>query len=190
MGLWEPGEPAKQGQRRPKPRGMGALQWARQYRNRFFEQILPKAMLNKPPEDEARDSGRRKRVSRKSKGDIREGLRPKWAEELAANVTKTVWAKVRGMLAAGRTILADVPREAKADLEALVGRLGTGLRGRLTLHPGENDRRRESGGYIDSLSSPALADDRARGAGATPRPKPPDVHPARKAFSAWPLFPP
>ena len=27
------------------------LCWARQYRNRFFEKILPKAMLNRPPED-------------------------------------------------------------------------------------------------------------------------------------------
>jgi hypothetical protein len=26
------------------------LEWARQYRNRFFEQVLPKAMLNKPSE--------------------------------------------------------------------------------------------------------------------------------------------
>jgi hypothetical protein len=29
------------------------LEWARQYRNRFFEQVLPKAMLSKPPEEEA-----------------------------------------------------------------------------------------------------------------------------------------
>jgi len=28
------------------------LKWAKEYRNRFFEQVLPKAMLNKPPEDE------------------------------------------------------------------------------------------------------------------------------------------
>ncbi len=28
------------------------LQWARRYRNRFFEQVLPKAMANRPPGEE------------------------------------------------------------------------------------------------------------------------------------------
>jgi hypothetical protein len=53
--------------RRAKPEdapSLGAwslLLWARQYRNRFFEQVLPKAMMNKPPEDEEniRDENRK-----------------------------------------------------------------------------------------------------------------------------------
>jgi hypothetical protein len=38
------------------------LQWARTYRNRFFEQVLPRAMLNKSPEDEAHEREERFRT--------------------------------------------------------------------------------------------------------------------------------
>jgi len=39
------------------------LVWARQYRNRFFEQVLPKAMLNKPPEDEENQRQEKKSIA-------------------------------------------------------------------------------------------------------------------------------
>lgn len=38
------------------------LEWARQYRNRFFEQVLPRAMLNRPPEIEERDREEKRRL--------------------------------------------------------------------------------------------------------------------------------
>ena len=38
------------------------LQWARKYQNRFFEQVLPLAMKNKPAEDEENIRGERKSI--------------------------------------------------------------------------------------------------------------------------------
>jgi len=98
------------------------LQWARQYRNRFFEQVLPKAIAAHGSDDE-----REQRRERKSIAEIErmlEGLNQQWAEELAASVPETVRAKVRSILEdwARRSALT-VPSGAKADLEAHIGGL-------------------------------------------------------------------
>ena len=98
------------------------LEWARQYRNRFFEQVLPKAMLNKPPEED--ENVRREKTRIEDMKRILEELNQQWAEDLAANTPATVKAKVRGILEdwARRSALT-IPSEAKADLEAHIGRM-------------------------------------------------------------------
>jgi len=101
------------------------LLWARQYRNRFFEQVLPKAMLNKPSEDEENIRQEKKSIAEITA--ILEKLRQPSAEEfaeLAADVPGTVRQRVREVLAdwAPRRGLT-IPDEAQADLEAHLSRL-------------------------------------------------------------------
>jgi hypothetical protein len=95
------------------------LQWARQYKNRFFEQVLPRAMAAHDSNDEQNERTSIAEIER-----ILEGLNQQWAEELVANLPETVRAKVRSILEdwARRSALT-IPSEAKADLEAHLGRL-------------------------------------------------------------------
>jgi hypothetical protein len=98
------------------------LEWARQYRNRFFEQVLPKAMLNKPPENE--ENIRKEKKSIAEIEDILKQFNQDWAEDLVANVPKTVRADVRSILEDwARQFSLAIPNEAKADLEAHISRL-------------------------------------------------------------------
>jgi hypothetical protein len=98
------------------------LQWARRYKNRFFEQVLPKAMAAKPPEDE--ENIRREKTRIEEMERVLRELNQQWAEELVANVPETVRAKVRSILEDwARRSAMTIPSEAKADLEAHVGRL-------------------------------------------------------------------
>jgi hypothetical protein len=98
------------------------LQWARQYRNRFFEQVLPKAMANKPPEDE--ENIRRERKSIAEIRGILEKFNQGWEEELLADIPAAVREKIRGILDcwAGRFGL-NLDDAARLDLEAHLSRL-------------------------------------------------------------------
>jgi hypothetical protein len=98
------------------------LTWARRYKNRFFEMVLPKAMAAHTDEEE-----KNQRAERRSIDEIRgilEELNQQWAEDLAANVSETVKAKVRGIVEdwARRSALT-IPNEAKTDLEGHIGGL-------------------------------------------------------------------
>lgn len=106
----------------PSPGAWSLLQWAKQYRNRFFEQILPKAMAAYTSDDE--QDQRRERKSIDEITSILGRMEEQWAEELVANVPETVRAKVRSILEdwARRSALM-ISSEAKADLEAHISRL-------------------------------------------------------------------
>ncbi|MCC6126017.1 MAG: hypothetical protein IT426_13715 [Pirellulales bacterium] len=102
----------------PSVGSWGLLLWARQYRNRFFEQVLPKAMTNKPPPEEE-ENGRRERRSVAEMERVLEGLNQQFAEELAADVPETVKTKVRGILGDWeRRYAITIAGEAKTSLEA------------------------------------------------------------------------
>ena len=104
------------------------LEWARQYRNRFFEQVLPKAMLNKPPEED--ENVRREKTRIEDMKRILEELNQQWAEDLAANTPATVKAKVRrhpGGL--GETIRPDHSQRSQSRLGGPYRPDGSGLFG-------------------------------------------------------------
>jgi hypothetical protein len=99
------------------------LQWARQYKNRFFEQVLPRAMLNKPDE-EKKEQVRREKSKIEDIKALLEELNQQSAEELAANVPESIKAKVRGILEDWeRRSALTIPNEANADLQAHIARL-------------------------------------------------------------------
>lgn len=113
--------------RRAKPENapsLGAwslLLWARQYRNRFFEQVLPKAMLNAPSEDEENI-----RQERKSIAEI-QGILGKfhesWEDDLRADTPATIQAGVQSRLTDwARRFGLSLPDGAQAGLEAHIGR--------------------------------------------------------------------
>ena len=68
------------------------LAWARQYRNRFFEQVLPKAMMNRPIEDEEN----LRKAERRSIEEIN-GVLQQFNDKMEADLR--------------RDLLADVPRD-------------------------------------------------------------------------------
>jgi hypothetical protein len=69
------------------------LEWARQYRNRFFEQLLPKAMLNKP--SEADENVRREEMRIEEIEGILGQMNKKIAEDLAEDLRADVSAAVQ-----------------------------------------------------------------------------------------------
>ncbi len=111
--------------RRAKPEdapSLGAwslLQWARQYRNRFFEQVLPRAMQNRVPEDEENIRQEKRSIAEIERilGQFQEDEDE--TEELPATTPATIQAGVRSRLTdwAGRFGLS-LPDGAQASLEA------------------------------------------------------------------------
>ncbi len=93
------------------------LKWARDYRNRFFEQILPKALVNKPANETEGTRRERKSIAEveRSFADLDES----WRAELIVNTPATILAGVRSRLTdwAGRFGLV-LPNGAQAILEA------------------------------------------------------------------------
>ncbi len=88
------------------------LEWARQYRNRFFEQVLPKAMLSKPPEDEENIREEKKSIAEIER--VLKGLNQQWAKDLIANVPQNSHGQSLhhpGRL--GETIFIDCPQRSK-----------------------------------------------------------------------------
>jgi hypothetical protein len=93
------------------------LEWARQYRNRFFEQVLPKAMVNKPAEGEAHE--REERLQIEEIDGILEKFNQAWEAELIADVPGTVREGVRSRLADWtRRFGLPLADDARASLEA------------------------------------------------------------------------
>ena len=103
------------------------MQWARQYRNRFFEQVLPKAMAAKASDD---DSEMVKR-ERKSIAEIErildrmnQKIAAEMAEELAAGVPRPIYERIRAVVADwGRRHQVALSDDARRDLELHLGEL-------------------------------------------------------------------
>ena len=76
------------------------LEWARQYRNRFFEQVLPKAMLNKPSEDEENVRQEKKSIAEMERilEKLNQGGEEKLQDDLLTDVAATIHAGVRSRL--------------------------------------------------------------------------------------------
>jgi len=76
------------------------LLWARQYRNRFFEQVLPKAMLNKPPEDEENQRQERRKIEeiRGILGKFQNAEEAELQRDLRADTPAAIQAGVRSRL--------------------------------------------------------------------------------------------
>jgi hypothetical protein len=104
------------------------LEWARQYRNRFFEQVLPKAMLNRPSEDE--ENVRREKTKIADIEGILEQLNEGMDEELRADVPGVLQQRVRDMLSNwGQQSGVSLPADARTCLDsAVVGLLRDSLR--------------------------------------------------------------
>ena len=81
------------------------LEWARKYRNRFFEQVLPKAMPNKPPEEEGKKREERHRIE-----DIRKVL---------GQFTEKAKEEARALREQGRCEECPFAKEARAEATAL-----------------------------------------------------------------------
>ena len=98
------------------------LTWARRYKSRFFEFVVPKLLVGRPSEDEKIVKAEKKSIA-EIKG-ILEKMNQQWEEELIADVPGTVRKKVEGILSdwARRFRLA-IPDDAKASLEAHIARL-------------------------------------------------------------------
>jgi hypothetical protein len=105
----------------PSPGAWSMLKWGRQYRNRFFEQVLPKAMSNKLPEDEANERGERLAIAEIEKmlAGVRGNAEERLRKDLLADVPATVKAGVRSRLDdwTGRFELS-LGDDARAGLEA------------------------------------------------------------------------
>jgi hypothetical protein len=72
------------------------LNWAREYRNRFFEQVLPKAMLKTPPENEtnAREEEIRIEEMEKVLRKMKEGAEAETIANLQKDTSSTIRTKV------------------------------------------------------------------------------------------------
>jgi len=101
------------------------LEWARQYRNRFFEQVLPKAMLSKPPEDEKNEREEKKSIAELQKmlEKVLRETEEEMIRDLQENTSLTIRAKVHEIVKEWedrcKVPLAD---DARKHLEAHFGR--------------------------------------------------------------------
>lgn len=98
------------------------LQWGRQYHNRFFEMVLPKAMAAQPPEDEQNQRRERRGIA-EIEGVLHQ-MEQQWEQELIANAPETVKASVRGIVGDwSRRFGAALPDGASTNLEAHIADL-------------------------------------------------------------------
>jgi hypothetical protein len=104
------------------------LEWAREYRNRFFEQVLPKAMLNKPPEEEENIRHEKRRIEEIERilKQFEEGM----DEELRADVPGVLQQRVRDMLSNWvQQYGVSIPADARTHLDsAIVGLIRDSMR--------------------------------------------------------------
>jgi hypothetical protein len=105
--------------------GAGAwslLTWGRRYRNRFFEMVVPKAMIARTDEEEGNRRKERKRIAEME--DILGNLQRQWEQELIADVPGTIQAKVRSTLSDwGRRFGLTIPPDAATSLGAHIAGL-------------------------------------------------------------------
>lgn len=104
------------------------LEWARQYRNRFFEMVLPRAMAARPPE--ADENVRKEKKSIAEIRGVLERIRDGKDEELRTDVPRVLQQRVRDVLSnwvqqCGVSLAAD----ARAHLDsAIVGLIRDSMR--------------------------------------------------------------
>ena len=98
------------------------LTWARRYKSRFFEFVVPKLLVGRPSEDEKVVKHEKKKVEeiRAILKRMQEGL----DQELAADVPGTVRKRVQGVLAEWmRRFGLSLPDDASANLETHVAHM-------------------------------------------------------------------
>jgi hypothetical protein len=104
------------------------LQWARKYQIKFFEALLPKAMANKPPEDEGNIRQERRSIAEIER--ILEQFQEEEDEELRADVPGVLQQRVRGMLSSwGQQCGVSLAADSRSHLDsAIVGLIQDSLR--------------------------------------------------------------
>jgi hypothetical protein len=101
----------------PGPGAWSLLQWARKYQNRFFEQVLPKAMAARRPEEEEDQKGERMAIAEIE--GILGAMQKSFEEELIANVPETVKSRVGAILGDwSRRFALTIPDDARFGLKA------------------------------------------------------------------------
>lgn len=106
----------------PSAGAWSLLQWAREYRSRFFEQLLPKALAAKASEDEEGVRREKRRVEEIQA--MIEKLQEGFEEELRADTPQAIRHKVDAMVDDwGLRFGLTIPADARASLAAHVGHL-------------------------------------------------------------------
>jgi hypothetical protein len=112
------------------------LKWARENRNRFFEQVLPKAKIIEEQveevearlEDEAQIQEIHKMIDK---------AKLEWQQEAVANMDKAVKESVKARLAVwGKQFQLDLPKDAREGLSLRMLRIVNDAVGAMAEHPG------------------------------------------------------